>query len=270
MTPQETINYLVNESGLDTDTIQKIASNPKMLERAGSLIAKQEHDTVQQKASQLEAELQGDAASGKLGARAYQEWWNKNGGAVVAMQREIAQYRERFGALDATQTQQTQQTQQPKGISVDDIDKRVDSIIQDKYGAQWSNLLTKSGKIIERHLRAKRDNPIDWDQLGKLAGEHGGDLERAYEAWDKPEAEKYAKAETEKEIERRVQEKLKLERTRQGIEGHQFTQDVSPISKRAAVVQTTKTDKPAYDRNKVIEAAVNADDYKRGTAPVLN
>ncbi len=139
-------------------------------------------------------------------------------------------------------------------LSQDDIDKRVNQVIQENYAPRWASLLKDTGTIVQKHLRAGRKTDIDFQKLEEIAAKKGGDLNAAYDEYDAPERELAAKAATDAEIDRRVAEKLAAANTAKFFpSGADATPSggISPLSR-------SKTDQK-YDRSKVIEAAVTGD-----------
>lgn len=260
MTPQELFTYLTDGAGLDeatTKIIMDAAKNEKVAAKAQLLKDQKEYESLVQ-------EL--DGAAGKPGTRAYAKWYQDNYATIQAtvaaksdLEKKVTQYQERYGSLEAPTTP-------PKGTPVlddDAITRLVDQRIQTQYGPQWSTLLKSSGKLIERHLKAGRKTDIDWDKIAEVATTKNGDLVAAYDEWDKPEQEKSAKAAEDVRVETRVQVELQkrqmAETRKQFPSGADATPSDSPLSRH-----TGENGKPpAYDRSKVIEAAVtgNYDGY---------
>ena len=263
MTGKEVLEYLMNEGGLDEATAKAVMANEKITSKAGNLVQKQEYDKIAGKAAELEASLNK--------AKTYEEWYSKNHASLQALLQRQALYEERFGPIEnAPQNNQTQNNNQQQ-FKPEDVKRMVaeaaDKHIQERYAPQWSNLLVNSASLVERHMRANRKNSIDWKKIEELAAAKGGDLNAAYEEWDKPEREAAAKDATEKEIQRRVKEEMAKQNT-QGFfpAAADAGGSKSPLSRDRSTAPVVKAEpnKPTYDRNKVIEAAMNPDAFKAG------
>lgn len=263
MTAKETLQYLIQDAGLDEATaaaVMKAAENEKVNTRASQLRQASEYQTLEQRA----VDLQRSADENKN----YREWYVKNYDSIKQLETAAARYKERYGDLDAPTQQQQQQNQQPQ-YDETTVAKLVDARIQSQYGPQWSNLLKGSGKLLEKHLRAGRKQDIDWDKVSEIAATKNGDLVAAYDEWDAPEREKSVAAAQEAEINKRVQAELKKRQTNDffpaGADGSSTTTgrgSTSPLSRSGV------TSEPKYDRNAVIQAAVTGD--YNGNKDVVN
>jgi hypothetical protein len=260
MTAKETFEYLINGAGLDEETakiVMKAADNQKVQERAAALKAQSEYDAIVAQKNAL------DASYAK--AKTYEDWYAKNGERVNALQNAYARYVERFGELDATH--QAQQTQQPqaKQFTQEDIDKMVEAkanaVIQQNYGPRWSQLLKGSGRIIEQHLRAKRESLIDWDKIGELAEKKGGDIVAAYDEYDAPERQKYEAKQREDEISRRVKEELQKRGAQQYFPGSPDSNTPSPLAR----AKDDKFDKYKLE-NSLVDTFLKGGDSSSGGA----
>ena len=166
-----------------------------------------EYDTLATREADLKAQL--DGGPNKPGAKAYQEWYEKNFAAGQKLQADQARYVEKYGTLEAPKGDAPAPVPATgKTYSDEDIARMVDKRIQEGYAPRWSDLLTNTGTIVQKHMFAGRKAPIDFKKVSELAQQYGGDLERAYDEWDKPEREKEAKVAQDKEIDRRVTEEL--------------------------------------------------------------
>ena len=240
------VDEVIAALGLDEETAKLVRAKVTD-EKTASLRAQKELDDLQRRATELESELVGD---GKTGARAHKQWYSENFSKIQKLQADYAKYVERYGALDQTTTTTTTtdatRTLPNNVVSKEDFDKTMSGLTQ-----QWSSLLTNSGTILERHIRAGRKNNIDWQAVSKLASEkHNGNLDAAYSEWDAPEADKASKAAEEKRINDEVEKRLKARQTSTFFPStEQAPSGVSPLSKHTG-------DAPKYDRSKVIESAV--------------
>lgn len=212
MTKKELLDYLTD--GLDDDQAKAVRDafkNDKVAERAGTLKAAKEYDDLAARETALKAELEGGPE--KPGAKAYREWYEKNYGLVKALQEERAALVDKYGTLDAPKGATPVDPAKPgdklpAGLSKEDIARLVDERIQGGYADRWSNLLTGMGGVVQKHMFAGRKTPIDMKKLSELAQANGGDLDRAYDEYDKPEREAAQKVETEKLITQRVNDEL--------------------------------------------------------------
>lgn len=261
MTAKELFEYLTQDAGFDEATSKAImaaAGNEKVAKRAGDFVQQKEYNDLEQRAARLELSYNG--TKDKPGAKAYEEWYSKNAAAIQKLQQDVARYQERYGALDDPSGNFDRGKGgevKPAGgtMTKEEIAATVREVISGGYDAQWSNLITGAGTILEKHLRSKRDNPIDWNKLGELAKAKNGDLTAAYDEWDKPAAEAASKAATEAEIKRRVDEEVAKRQTSSFFPAGA---DASPSS--VSPLSRTKSDQK-YDRSKVVEAAVSGE-YK--------
>ena len=214
--------------------------------KASGLKQQSEYEQLVQRQQALQQELEGDAATGKLGAKAYREWYDKNYNAVLDLQKRAEAYERKYGTLENPTNQDPTKTTPPNtapAMTPEQIAAEVDRRIQAGYAPKWSNLLTTTGSILQKHIRAGRKNDVDFDKLGALAAEKfGGDLSLAYDEWDKPERERVAKENEEKEIKRRVDEELQKRGASQ-----QFPSgaDLTP----GALSGRTKADVDKFDKN---------------------
>ncbi len=218
MTRDEFIAYMT--SGLDADSassvresIQAAFKNSVVASRAEQLKGAKEWDDLAAREVALKAELEG--GPDKPGAKAYQEWYAKNYPAVQKLMQDKAELEAKLAGQAPPAGDKKVDTPSAKTIAnmtqeeFDQmVEKRVDSRIQGGYADRWSNLLTGMGSIVQKHMFAGRKTPIDMKKLAELAAAQGGDLDRAYDEYDKPEREIAAKADEEKRINQRVNEEL--------------------------------------------------------------
>ncbi len=250
MTAKEKLKWLIEDAGLDEATAKAILDNEKLAKKAGTLVQQEEYDALQTKAAELELSYNG--TKDRPGAAAYQQWYADNYSKVKSYEAALVKYKERFGDLDGTP--ESKKGKEPVALSSDDIDKRVNEVIQQNYAPRWASLLKDTGTIVQKHLRAGRKTDIDFQKLEEIAAKKGGDLNAAYDEYDAPEREAAAKAATDAEVDRRVAEKLAAANTAKFFpSGADATPSggISPLSR-------AKTDQK-YDRNKVIESAVTGE-----------
>jgi hypothetical protein len=248
MTAKEKLKWLIEDAGLDEATAKAILDNEKLVKKADKFVQQDEYDSLQAKAAELEMSYNG--TKDKPGAKAYQDWYAANFNKVKEYETALVKYQERFGALDATVPPDDKKGK-PVQLTQEDIDRRVNEVIQQNYAPRWSDLLTSTGTIVQKHMRAGRKTDIDFKRLSEIAQTKNSDLLAAYDEYDAPEREAAAKAATDAEVDRRVNEKLAAARTQQFFpSGADATPSgaVSPLSR-------VKADQK-YDRSKVIETAV--------------
>lgn len=230
MTIEEILNAISEgASPEEVAILQRQLSKDTVKAKAQSWKAQAEVDAQMR---QFQVELDGDAASGRLGLRAYQKWYEENKG-------ELAKYNKWL----ETQQQQppTPQTPPNQGPTMTSdqinalVQQRLAETLQTQYGPKWSELLTSTGTLVQKHMFAGRKEPIDFQTVNKLAMEKfGGNLEMAYDEWDKPTREKEAKEAQEKEIQRRVNEEIQRRGVSQNFPGAaDFTASESPISPKS-------------------------------------
>lgn len=251
MTAKERLNWLIEDAGFDEATAKAILANEKLAKKAGALVQQEEYAELERKAAELELSYNG--TKDKPGAKAYQDWYAANFNKVKEYETALVQYKERFGDLTAAPPADDKK-KAPVQLSQDDIDKRVNEVIQQNYAPRWASLLKDTGTIVQKHLRAGRKTDIDFQKLEEIAAKKGGDLNAAYDEYDAPEREAAAKAATDAEIDRRVAEKLAAANTSKffpsGADGTP-SGGISPLSR-------AKSDQK-YDRSKVIESAVTGE-----------
>lgn len=239
--------------------VREALSRESVKSKAGGLRAQKELDDLQARETALRGELEGDGPQ-KPGAKAYKEWYDKNYAAVVKLQADQAKYVEKYGSLESPKTSETQ----PLGSAMTKeeierlVDQRANAHIQGTYAPQWSSLLTSTGSIVQKHMFAGRKAPIDFTKLSEIASKYNGNLDQAYDEYDKPEREKEAKAAGEKEIERRVSEELQ----KRGASQH-FPGDTTP-GVMSAGRDTKSFDKAALTRSLVQTAQTG--DYPKGSS----
>jgi hypothetical protein len=209
------------------------------------------HDEYQALVTELEGE------NGRPGARNFQTWYNDNFdkiGTIARENQELKLYRDRYGSLESPKQPVVQQQQPPvqaPGISREEVGTLIQQALQQTYAPQWGNIISTTGSIMQKHLLKGRKNTIDFNNLGEIAKKYSGNLEAAYEEWDKPEQEKQAKADMETEIERRVKEKVQQLRSSRELPatGTEFTP--------GAMTFRPKTDHDKFDRGALLRDLQN-------------
>jgi hypothetical protein len=240
------INDLINmlTDGLDANEaaiVRKSIERDSVKAKASTLKQQSEYDTLQSRATSLQQELDDQGQPGqsgyKAGARSYQKWYETNFNAVQKLQADMQKYQEKYGTLDAPKTTPTV----TPTMTNDDIQAAVDRRIQEQYAPRWSDLLVNTGTLVQKHMFAGRKNPIDFPVVTKLATDkYAGNLELAYDEWDRPEREKVSKAQEEERINKRVEEEL----AKRGA-SHNFPSgaDMTP----SALSMKSKADIDKYD-----------------------
>lgn len=236
--------------------------------KAAGLKAETEFNRVMSERLALQQELEGDGTANKSGARAYQQWYEKNSAAILANDKKIQDFDAKWGTgafaktaageLPAAQPTATTATIEDLQKLVDarfaaapqvgkmtdeEIQRIVDKRFQEQYAPSTANTVVTAGHLLQKHMFAGRKTPIDFNALAKLANEkHGGNMDNAYDEWDKPERDRLAAASTEAEIQRRVDEEIQK---RGAVTNFPAGADASPGSLFA---------KPAkdFDRNQLL------------------
>ncbi len=253
MTGKELFEYLTQDAGLDEATAKAVAANEKVGTKAAALVQKKEYDDLEAKAAALELTLNGTGK--QMGAKAYQEWYQKNYPEIQKLQTAVATYKERYGDLDGAPPPDDK-TKKGAGatFTAEDVQRMVAETIDKNYAPRWSDLVTKSGTIVQKHMLAGRKNAIDFPKLAEIAATKGGDLEAAYDEYDRPEREAASKATMDAEIERRVKEGVQKAQTQNlfpaGADG-------TPSSGTPGITRPQGDKK--YDRSAVIAAAVTGE-----------
>ena len=248
MTAQELFTYLTADAGLDDATtkviMDQVAKNEKVNGKATSLKQASEYTALETRAAALQ--------KAATDAAVYQDWYAKNYAAIEKLQKDALRYQERYGALDEGGAPAKPAAGAAAQLDETAVATLVNKVIQENYGPRWSDLVTNSGTILEKHIRAGRKAPIDWKKVGELAQAKGGDLSAAYDEWDAPEREAATKLSTEAEIDRRVKEEVAKRQTAQffpaGAEG--------ATSLGTAGITKASSEGKKYDRNAVVQAAI--------------
>ena len=166
-----------------------------------------EYEQIQTQMADLQRKYDGEPGKPGTGAKDYQEWYVKNQPAIAALQDRVAKYEAKFGSLEAA----AQPAAPSSGATVSeaDVQRIANDFIQKNYGARWSDLLKQQSKILQKHFLSGRKTEVDVEKLAEVANaKYAGNLELAYDEWDKPERDKAEKAQHEAEISRRVNEEL--------------------------------------------------------------
>lgn len=274
MTAKELADEL-KAAGVDDATIGTLMNNATFQQKAQGLARQSELATIQARAQTLETSY--------AKAKNYEDWYAKHYPTIAQQNVDLAAYQERYGDINANANGGNAQPQggqprpqggqpqaQPQGrMSKAEIQAEIDERMLNKWGGEVRGNIMDTGKIVETHMRNKREGAVDWNEIQRIAAENGGNLEQAYATWDKPhrdaDAEKAltarAKAMADQEVERRM-----LALNGQGFPagaGSDYgysTGAPSPLSP----VKADGTPK-VYDRNAILQAAnevLHSPDYK--------
>lgn len=212
--------------------------------RLVALKAQDEYGQLETRVNALQSEL--DGVDGKPGTKAYKDWYDKNYSAVAKLSEDIKKYDAKYG--DGAYNKMMENGAAPNnppntaGLTEDQVARLVDQRIQSGYAPRWSDLLVNTGDLVQRHMFAGRKTPIDFKVVAELAEKkYNGNLNQAYDEWDKPEREKVETAARETEIKRRVDEELQ----KRGASAQFPTgADMTP----SALSQRTKTEVDKFDK----------------------
>jgi hypothetical protein len=193
--------------------VRKAIERDSAKTRVATLKGQSEYAALEQRSTQLQQELEDQGRPGdagyRPGAKSYQQWYTENLPRIQKLQTDIAEYQKRHGALDNPNPNPNTNPNTGRQYTEAEIQAMVDSRIQQQYSPRWSDILLSTGNLVQKHMLAGRKNPIDFGSLSKTAAEkYNGNLDLAYEEWDKPEREKVAKAAEESRVEQRVKEEL--------------------------------------------------------------
>src|ERR1700723_435114 len=221
--------------------------------KAATLKDQKEFAAIEAQRQALEAELAGSGA--QPGSRAYREWYDKNWKTVDANAKAIAAYDKKHGdgafatlsaSIDSGGTPPATGTGAGGGLSKEDVLKLVSEQFQNVQAPNIANVLKTTGKLVQKHMYAKRTNPIDFDELDKLMGaaqkaDRNMSLVDAYDQWDKPERDKVEATNRENEIQKRVKEELQK---RGASSNFPAGGDMTP----SALSQRSKSDIEKFDK----------------------
>lgn len=215
------INDLITmlTDGLDpaeAAVVRKAIERDAVKAKATTLRQQSEYEALSTRATAMQQEMEDQGQPGQAGYRAgaktYQRWYQENYPKIQKLQDDMAKYQQKYGTLEAP-TQQTQQTQQQqtqtRQLTDAEIQALVDQRIQQQYSPRWAELLMGTGSLVQKHMLAGRKSPIDFAKVSQLAADkYAGNLENAYDEWDKPEREKELKASEDARVEQRVKDEL--------------------------------------------------------------
>lgn len=213
--------------------------------KVGGLKLQAEWDTLNAQVTQFREELEG--AQNNLGARAYREWYTENYPRIEQLQREYNELVKKSGGNPPPNPNPGAPPQGGLNLTPEELDKRVQTaankLIQETYAPMWSSNVSVTSKLVQRHMRKGRTTDLDMDAISKIAVEkHSGNLEAAYDEWDKPEAEKDAKAAFDKAVADGVAEEMKKRNVPAAFPGGA---DLSP----STLSSRTKDEVEKFDRS---------------------
>jgi hypothetical protein len=195
----------------DAAVVRKAIERDAVKAKATTLKQQSEYDALNTRLATLQQEMEDQGQPGqqgyKAGAKTYAKWYQDNYPKIQKLQEDFAKYQQKFGTLETPTPQPTTPT--TKQLTDAEIQQLVDQRIQQQYSPRWSELLMSTGGLVQRHMLAGRKNPIDFAAVSKAAAEkYNGDLNLAYDEWDKPERVKEAKAAEDARVEQRVKDEL--------------------------------------------------------------
>lgn len=301
MTAQE-FQALLIEGGIDQETVAKLTGNAGITTKLGQLKQATEYQAIEQRANALLAEktqLEGTKAAleaeligtdAKPGSRKYQQWYTENYATITAnaaklkeketeaadLDKAVKEYEKKYGKIDASTVPPPTPTAIPgltkeeiqaisKEVSTSAAKESVSEAYTKDYAPRIVKTMTDFARVVEKHMKRKRETDIDWDKLNEIAADPkiNGDAVAAYELWDAPnvladkEAAKIAfQTAEDKRIDDIVNERMKKRMLQTnfpaGAEGASSSQGVgtpSPLSRDGL-----GGDKKVYDRSKLLDA----------------
>ncbi len=256
--------------------VKKAIERDTVKTKAAGYKAQAEFDTIIAERTALQEELEGNAAEKKVGSREYRKWYEKNAAAAIENDAKIREFDTKHGAgsfakalagelpagpvvagqpISEAQVQALIDSKIAAGVkpavAEAEIQRMVDARIQGAYAPKWSELLTDTGNIVQKHMFAKRSAPIDFKKVSEIAQSKNIPLEAAYDEWDKPERDKATTAATEAEIDRRVNEAI----LKRGAAEVPAGADATPGALSAAKAPTDKFDRGALLREMQVDLA---------------
>lgn len=218
----ELLNWLTDGiSPEEAAVIKKAVERDAVKTKVSGIKAQSEYQAIVDKQTQMLAEL--DGADGQSGTRAYKDWYSKNYKAIEANDKAIRDYDAKHGAGSFAKLAAGEPVIPPNGnpqyLSKADAERLITEQFQSTFAPNVADVLKKTGTLVQKHMYAKRTTPIDFEAIDKLMGEKKIGLEAAYDIWDAPEREKATKEATEKEIDRRVAEKVQQARVNANFPG---------------------------------------------------
>ena len=261
MTYREVVESL-REAGYDDATIKSLLANESAASKQAKLVQQAEYDKLMSQAADLEMAMNG--TKDKPGARAYQDWYQKNYPEIQKLDARVKAFEAKYGSLEDPKNMDTTPPAGGKTFSEAEVAALVDKRILEGYSQRWSNLMEGGLTIADMHRNHKV--PLDTKRVTELANiKHNGDLVAAYKEWIEPEVQKQKEADAEREVEKRVQARLDTERKKNAGSFFPAAADASSgeskgLTKRQETSTATKdAPKPVYDRNKVIESAITGE-----------
>lgn len=253
---QQFVAYLTE--GLDeatAATVRAAVQNEAVKAKVGTLRQQREFDEIQTRATQADTYLQElDAVDAQGNPRGYRAWYKKYYDTVAKNAKAIEAFEKKHGAGAFERVAAGEEiipSGGGAGLKPEDVQKQVNEIIQTTYAPKWSELLTGTGAIVQKHIRAGRKNDIDFTKLSEIAAKKGGDLMAAYDEYDAPEREAASKASEEARIKQGIEEGIKARSNNlfPAAADASSSGGGSPLSKPAEA--------PKYDRRAMLETAAS-------------
>lgn len=212
-------------------TLKGILEKDTVKTKFAGVKAQKEYEALAAQAAEVTAlreEL--DAQDPQGNPKGYRAWYKKFGDAVVKQAAAIKTFEDKHGAgtfeklaagefqlpaapgtpgvgMTAEDIQKLIDQKMKAGTpaSPEDIQKLIDKRFQETYAPSTANTVVTAGHILQKHMLAGRRNPIDFNALAKLAGEKfAGNMDQAYDDWDKPERDKLDAVARQAEIDKAV------------------------------------------------------------------
>ncbi len=255
----------------DAEVVKKAMEREVVKSKAAGLKAQSEFDAIIAERAALQEELAGNPTEKKVGTREYKNWYEKNAAKAIENDKKIQEFDTKHGEgsfakalsgelpvgappvvagtpLSEAQIQALVDAKvagfKPT-LPEADIQKMVDDRFNKQYAPTTANTVVSVANLMQKHMLAGRKTPIDFNKLATMANEkYAGNVDQAYDEWDKPEREKLAAADLEATIERRVNEEIQ----KRGAQAVPAGADATP-----GALSAHKTDSSAFDRNKLLQ-----------------
>lgn len=193
----------------------------------------------------------------------WQSWHERNRPVIDANLQALTAYKERYG--DLTQPDKAS----PAAPSREDYDKLTQELQTLKASTgnlvpQVSGVFGAAQKLMWKHLKAGRETDFDLNAITDIASKkYGGNIESAYDEWDRPEAEKARQKAEDARVEKRAKELMAQRESQRAFPGASdgFTADTSPLARGLRVVgEKDKPDDTEARRRSMINALAGIDE----------